>query len=90
MPEWLWSIVVGIVVMGLVAALRASDQRRLDEKISAILDQVGRDSQSGMRKVIHDTANSVSSGMLAIKLIELMDERVKRLERIVNHRGRDG
>lgn len=31
MPEWLWSILVGVVVVGLIAALRRTDLDRLNK-----------------------------------------------------------
>lgn len=37
-PEWLWSIIVGVVVVGLVAALRSSDTRRLADLEKRVSD----------------------------------------------------
>lgn len=45
MPEWLWSIVVGIVVMGLIAALRQRDSERLkniEEKLDKLMPLIGK------------------------------------------------
>lgn len=41
-PEWLWSIIVGVVVVGLIAALRSADRDRLDNLRTADLERIAK------------------------------------------------
>lgn len=61
------------IVAGLLLALIGVIWTQLNAKIDALWDQIGRDSHSGMRKTLHDTANEA-------QLIEAMDMRIKRFE----------
>lgn len=45
MPEWLWAIVIGGVVAGLIAALRVADQARVMDRI-AKLEQWTKDKET--------------------------------------------
>jgi hypothetical protein len=84
MPEWLWSIVVGIALAGLVSALYGLAVRRIDEQASALgksiderfdalWNQIGRDSQSGMRGDVHKIGSLQQT-------LEWFDKRITKLE----------
>ena len=77
MPEFVWEILVGVVLVGLVAYIWLDHDKRDRERIKALWDQVGRDSRSGMRKDVHDVGN------LRIRASEL-ERRVARIERYLN------
>jgi hypothetical protein len=69
-----WIIGLGLtVLLLLVGALWKS----LHDRIEAIWNQIGRDSRSGMREVVHRTANEMS--WVAPELDDLK-ERVQKLE----------
>lgn len=71
--EWLLPILVGVVIVSLAAAVWRAHEKRDEERFHAIWDQIGRDSNSGMRKAVHDTPG------LALMLDDVK-ERVARLE----------
>lgn len=73
MPEWLLPILIGVVIVALAGKVWQAHEKRDQERFDAIWDQLGRDSNSGMRKKVHDTPG------LALKLDDLK-ERVERLE----------
>lgn len=60
MPEWLLPILVGVVIVGLAAVVWRAHEKRDEERFNAIWDQIGRDSKSGMREVVHRTSNQMS------------------------------
>lgn len=79
MPEWLYSLLVGIVIVGLVGWIWKAHAERDNERNSDIWDQIGRDSYSGMRRAVHNSANNV------IKIMGRLDrhkERIEALERL--------
>lgn len=77
MPEWLWSIVVGVIVVGLVAALRNADRDRI---IS--LEQWTRDKDRTDRDWRHDEyQQEVSELKLKVRTLET---KVERIERVLN------
>jgi heme A synthase len=73
-PEWLWALVVGVVVIGLVAYIWRTHEERDRERSEHIWDQIGRDSKSGMREIVHKCAN-------ALTRLRDVERRVGRLER---------
>lgn len=68
-----------VIGAGLVAhaVLDAYKQGRMERDIEMLLDQVGRDSESGMRKTVHSAYNiSLSAKSDVIKA----EDRIERLE----------
>lgn len=80
MPEWLIPVGIGVIVAGLAGVIWNQLQQRINNEVKAIWDQIGRDSESGMRKTVHRSANEITrySGE-----IEDQDRRLERLERRV-------
>jgi hypothetical protein len=78
MPEWVQMLLIGTVILGLVAYVWRMHENHDQERIRIIWDQIGRDSESGMRRVVHDTHNKVS---LNHDAIERAEDRLDRLER---------
>jgi hypothetical protein len=74
MPEWLWALVIGAVVLGLVATVWRMHETHDKERIESLWDQIGRDSKSGMREIVHKCAN-------ALTRLRDVERRVGRLER---------
>jgi hypothetical protein len=60
MPEWLLQTLVLAGLIGLAAAIWRAHEKRDEERFNALWDQIGRDSKSGMREVVHRTANEMS------------------------------
>jgi len=77
MPEWLMPILVGGVIVGLAGLVWRAHENRDKERFEAIWDQIGRDSKSGMREKVHDTANATHLNGLGLHELE---RRVERLE----------
>lgn len=77
MPEWIWAIVIGVVVFGLVGTIWYTHEFHDQERNRHLWDQIGRDSDSGMRKTVHDTANECLANRGDIRDLE---RRVTRLE----------
>lgn len=73
MPEWLLQTLVVAGLIGLAASIWRAHEKRDEERFNDVWNQIGRDSNSGMRKKVHDTPS------LALKLDDLK-ERVERLE----------
>lgn len=71
MPPWLQ--VTLPIVAGILLAMIAVIWRLLNDRIDAIWNQLGRSSQEGMRKTLHDTANETQR-------IEALDIRIRRFE----------
>jgi hypothetical protein len=80
MPEWLWSIIVGVGLLGLIAYAWRAHADHDDERNSALWNQIGRDSLSGMRGVLHRT-NNIADG--SVKEIDELRRRIDQLERRV-------
>lgn len=78
MPEWLLPVLVGVVIVGLAAAVWRAHERRIQERFDDIWNQIGRDSEHGMRKIVHRTANEMS---WVVPELDDLKERVERLER---------
>lgn len=74
MPEWLWALIIGAVVLSLVATVWRMHEAQDRERIESIWDQIGRDSKSGMREIVHKCANALSR-------VRDIERRVGRLER---------
>ena len=74
MPEWLWALIIGAVVLGLLGTVWRMHETHDRERIESIWDQIGRDSKSGMREIVHKCAN-------AIGRVRDLERRVNRLER---------
>lgn len=77
MPEWLMPILVGAVIVSLAGVIWRAHERRDEERFAAIWDQIGRNSKSGMREVVHRTANEMSWVSPDVKELS---ERVTKLE----------
>jgi len=75
-PEWLWSIIVGLVVVGLIGLIWRTHEDTDKERDSHIWDQIGRDSDKGMRRTVHQCANDVTG------IRGTLSEHEKRLRRI--------
>jgi hypothetical protein len=73
-PEWLWALIIGAVVLGLLATVWRMHETHDRERIESLWDQIGRDSKSGMREIVHKCANALSR-------IRDLERRVGRLER---------
>lgn len=74
MPEWLWSIIVGVVVVGLVAALRNADRERM-----ARIEQWIRDKEKQDRDWRHDEYSpKVTELNLNVCVLQTKMERVER------------
>jgi len=84
MPEWLLPILIGVVIVGLAGLIWRAHEKRDEERFTDLWNQIGRDSKSGMREVVHKTANQMS--WVAPELEDLK-ERLERLERDENDRG---
>lgn len=74
MPEWLWALIVGAIVLSLVATVWRMHETHDRERIESVWDQIGRDSKSGMREIVHKCANALSR-------LRDIERRVNRLER---------
>ncbi len=74
MPEWLWALIIGAVVLGLAATVWRMHETHDKERIESLWDQIGRDSKSGMREIVHKCAN-------ALTRVRDVERRVNRLER---------
>lgn len=80
MPEWLWMVAVGVATALAGIIWRAHEKRdderfrdvrkHIDERIESILDQIGRDGQSGMRKSLHDAYNRSLGNRELIRRLE--------------------
>lgn len=66
--DWLYALIGG-AFLGLIALV----WRLLNEKIGALWQQIGRDSNSGMRIHVHDIANVKTQNIA-------LHERIVRLE----------
>jgi hypothetical protein len=73
-PEWLWALIIGAVVLGLVTTVWRMHETHDKERNEHIWDQIGRDSRSGMREILHKCAN-------ALTRLRDVERRVGRLER---------
>jgi hypothetical protein len=85
MPEWLWALVIGAVVLGLVATVWRMHENHDRERNNAVWDQLGRSSEEGMRKIVHDSANRLSE---VVPVSRELERRVDRIERVLNGRLR--
>lgn len=81
MPEWLWALVIGAVVLGLVATVWRAHENHDRERIESIWDQIGRDSKSGMREIVHESANRLSE---VVPTSREHERRIARIERYLN------
>lgn len=79
MPEWAWAIVIGVVVIGLVGVIWRSHESHDRERNEVLWDQIGRDSEHGMRKIVHESANRLS------EVVPTSRDHERRLERIERH-----
>lgn len=72
MPEWI-PLVIATAFLGLLGICWAMLNAKIDRERDAIWDQIGRSTQEGMRKTVHDSAN-------AAQIVESLADRVERLE----------
>ncbi len=70
MPEWLYGILIGSGIVGLVAIVWRAHERRDDERFDAIWDQIGRSSEEGMRRSVHMSGNLVQTHEARISMLE--------------------
>lgn len=56
MPEWIPGAII-VALMALAGLVWRAHEKRDDERNDALWDQVGRDSESGMRRTVHASAN---------------------------------
>lgn len=80
MPEWAWALVIGTVIIGLVGVIWRMHENHDQERNKNIWDQIGRDSKSGMREVVHDAATQI---LVHAGALEEMQRRIEHLERKV-------
>lgn len=84
MPEWLPLVVtVNLAVLGAMGRIIWG---LLNRRIESLLDQIGRNTQSGMRKTTHDAYNLglANKGELAG-----IEDRIARVENYLNGKLRD-
>lgn len=72
-----WIVGIGIPILVLLAGVI---WKMLDRRLESLWDQVGRDSDHGMRKTVHDSSNKAG---LAYGTCDLHEKRLDRLERRV-------
>jgi len=77
MPEWLLQTLVVAGLIGLAAVVWRAHEQRDAERFNALWDQIGRDSKSGMREIVHRTANEMS---WVVPELDEVKERVTKLE----------
>lgn len=72
-----WALGMGLpIVVALLGVVWKLLAARIDAVEKSIWDQIGRDSNSGMRKHVHDSANMVS------RVTPELGEHARRLERL--------
>jgi len=86
MPEWLYAILVGVAIVGLIGLVWRMHENHDVERNSVIWDQIGRSSEEGMRKIVHDSANRLSE---VVPVSRELERRVDRIERVLNGRLKD-
>lgn len=84
MPEWLWSIVVGVIVVGLLVSVRQADRDRLKE-----LEDWRKAKEDFDYKFRHNEYAPKIAGineklLPLIADVEGLAERMKRAERALN------
>ena len=100
LPEWLWSIVVGVIVVGLVAALRNADRERIKEisadvsKLEGRVEQRWSEKDRQDRDWRHDTyspaIDAINARLLPLaQQMSEMERRMERVERVLNGRLRE-
>jgi len=77
MPEWLLQTLVVAGLVGLATVVWRAHEQRDEERFNAIWDQIGRDSKSGMREIVHRTANEMS---WVVPELDEVKERVTKIE----------
>jgi hypothetical protein len=87
MPEWLQILLIGGVILALVAAIWRMHENHDQERNKNIWDQIGRNSEEGMRKAVHDNGGTVHGHGLEIGELQ---RRVEHLERKVFNGHRSG
>jgi len=80
-PEWLIPVGIGVVIIGLVAVIWRAHELRDQERNETLWDQIGRDSEHGMRKIVHESANRLSEVTPTSRDHE---RRLERIERYLN------
>jgi hypothetical protein len=88
MPDWLQLILIGTVILGLVGYVWRTHEHHDQERDDKLWDQIGRSSEEGMRKVVHDNHGADYGHVLEISELK---RRVEHLERkVFNGHGRAG
>jgi hypothetical protein len=60
LPEWLWVVIIVSVVLALAGLVWRGHSSLDDERNNHIWDQIGRHSEAGMRKTLHNVANEIT------------------------------
>jgi hypothetical protein len=81
MPEWLWAVLIGGVILALVAYIWRMHENHDQERNRDVWNQIGRNSNEGMRKIVHECANRLSEVSLTSRDYE---RRIARIERFLN------
>lgn len=81
MPDWLIPLGIGVLIVGLVGAIWRAHENHDRERIDDVWNQIGRSSEEGMRKVVHESVNRVYEMVLAHREAE---RRIARIERVLN------
>lgn len=75
MPVWLQvtlPIVAGLI-LALIGVIWTQLNAKIDREKDALWNQIGRSSQEGMRRTLHDVANTA-------QIVESLADRMERLE----------
>lgn len=86
MPQWLEAILVGVVIVGLMSVVWRMHENHDVERNKNIWDQIGRSSEEGMRKIVHESANRLAE---VVPVSRDLERRVERIERFLNGRLRE-
>jgi len=86
MPDWLYAILVGGSIVGLLGLVWRMHENHDIERNKVIWDQIGRSSEEGMRNIVHESANRLSE---LVPTSRELERRVERIERVLNGRLKD-
>lgn len=76
MPEWLLQLLVVLGVVGLGGYIWRMHENHDQERNENLWDQVGRSSNEGMRKDVHDVGNLRTRLVDAERRLEALERRV--------------
>lgn len=81
MPEWVYPLAIGVVILGLVGVIWRMHENHDRERNTDLWNQIGRHSKEGMRGIVHESANRLSEVSLTSRDHE---RRIERIERHLN------